>query len=313
MSRKYKPVVNVRPGEVELTPNGIRYSRSRPLVSATKGGGKRGKVQGFSRAAARRFRELLFRCDFHPKGMTVVGVCLTLPREAFPGVGEVIWSQMRTHCKHLPGLVALVWRKELQGNGREHFHAVVWSDDTSSLRTVGALVKTWCRLVAKRCSNPKQTERRMLKAHCKGKAGLFDAVLLPSTGDTSLSKLIDAIPCLSAVDAIGKGVQYLIDHTSRYKRHQAKTTGRVYGVWNRKRLPMLPPEASRYVSLERPEEYATRRLLQRLTRFPMKVRCDFGTKMSRGRRFARGSQIIPSTGIRDAVGRLLESRGVDLT
>lgn len=283
--------VNPSAGSVELTPNGLQFRRTHPVVSKT-GGGKRGKVVGFSRASARRLRETLFRCDFHPKDMGVVGVCLTLPREAAPRVGEVVWKQIRTHLKLMPGLVSLVWRKEIQKNGREHFHIVLWSDSPYSLQTVGRLVRLWCRLVSKRCPHPKSVERRMIWAHCRGNASFFDATpanhssLSTAEREAGFAKLVTYLPCLTLIDSRGQGVRYLIEHSSRHKAYQAKVTGRAWGVWNRKRLPRVPLDASCHARLSQTEDVGLSRFLRKLSRYPIPAPCVFGWKWSRGRRFA---------------------------
>ena len=299
-----------------MTPNGLRFSRPRAVVPKT-GGGKRGKVKGFSRMSARRLRGTLFRCDFHPKDMGVVGVCLTLPPEAEPGVGESVWKQIQTHKDSIPGLVSAVWRKEVQKKGREHYHVVVWSDDPYSLRTVGALVRLWCRLVSKRCPHPNSAERRMVWAHCRSNVSFFDAEpenpssLSTSEREAGFEKLVAYLPCLTLIDSRGQGVRYLIEHSSRHKAYQAKVTGRAWGVWNRKRLPRVPPDASCHARLSRTEEVGLSRFLRKLSRYPIPAPCVFGWKWSRGRRFGGGTHIVPSATTRDAVQRWLGEQGIE--
>lgn len=294
--------VGCRPGGVEFTPNGLKFSRTRrphPL----RGGGRRGKITGFSRAAARRLRETLFRADFRPPGMGVLGVSLTLPREATAGVGEAIFHQIRRHYRRLPGLVAAVWRKEVQEDGFVHYHLVVWSDDTHSLLTAGTLVKSWCRLVSARCPRPDVVERKMLWSHCRGNEALFEET------SRSITELASLIPCLTAVDSQGLGVQYLVAHTSRHKYFQSKTQGRAWGVWNRKLLPQVPPASCQTTMLSQSDEVDLARLLRRMHRYHVDTSCVFGRRLHRGRRFYSGSHIVPSVYRRDAIRRWLAWRG----
>lgn len=289
---------------IDFTPNGLKFSRARRPVPM-RGGGRRGKVTGFSRAAARRLRETLFRADFHPPGMGVLGVCLTLPREATAGVGTLVFERICKHSGRIPGLVAAVWRKEVQRNGRPHFHLVVWGSDSHSLRTVGALVRTWCRLVAARCEHPERVERKMLTAHCAGNETLFDN----TSSALSLAELATFIPCLTPIDPQGRGVNYLIGHGSRQKRFQAGTQGRAWGVWNRKKLPLIPPDASQTGVLNRSDEVALARVLRRLFRYPIPASCVFRRRLHRGRRFDFGSHIIPSITTGETVRRWMTSQG----
>lgn len=308
------------PGGIELTPNGLKFQRTWRAIPMM-GGGKRGTIHGFSRAAARRLKETLFRCDFRAPGMFVVGVCLTLPREAAPGVGETVWKQIHRKQARIPSLVSLVWRKELQMNGREHYHAILWSDDPDTLKSVGTLVRMWCRLVAMRCPQPDRVERRMIWSHCRGNEKSFDVAPPPLSGEDIaaqaqfwreeyLTQLVDSCPCLTPIDGQGRGVRYLIDHASQHKSYQALTTGRAWGIWHRARLPKIPPGASLLSRLTRSEEYALARLLRHLSRYRRSAPCVFGWKWHPGRRFARGSHIIPSALTRDVVRRWLEYYGV---
>ena len=84
-----KPQLKERHSNVELSPNGLSFTRSAILLPPPVNiGGKRGVVEGFSLASARRLRETLFKCDFRPEGMGVLGLCFTLPSEATNEDGE---------------------------------------------------------------------------------------------------------------------------------------------------------------------------------------------------------------------------------
>lgn len=304
LAKIVKPHKIERQACVELAPNGLRFSRSVSYEPVMIGGGKRGKVRGFSLASARRLRELLFKCDFRPRGKGVVGLCFTLPKEAQSQDGEDVFAVMRRHPPE--ELVSLVWRKEVQRNGRVHYHAVVWSSKPNPLPVAGSLLHSWCKLVAKRCSNPQNVEGRMLWAHFRGLEAFCSQDLPAST----VERVCASCPALTAIDSQGQGVRYLIDHSSKHKVYQAKTTGRPWGVWARNRLPILPPGTSIYARLSDKDEVELTRILRRLSRYWVPARCVFGWHWCRGRRFARGSSIVPDAMARDAVRRWLEKRGI---
>lgn len=298
------PIITERPDYVELTPNGIRYTRRYRVEKMRKGGGKRGKVEGFSLASARRLRELLFKCDFRARGKGVVGLCFTLPKEAQSQDGEDVFAVMRRHPPE--ELVSLVWRKEVQRNGRVHYHAVVWSSKPNPLPVAGALLRSWCKLVAKRCSNPQDVEGRMLWTHFRG----FEAFCSQDLPASAVERVCASCPALTPIDSQGQGVRYLIDHSSKHKRHQAKTVGRPWGVWARNRLPLLPPGSTIGSRLSPQEGNELARILRRLSRYWVKAPCVFGWRWCRGRRYVRGASILPDAMARDSVRRWLEQRGI---
>lgn len=113
----------------------------------------------------------------------------------------------------------------------------------------------------------------MLRAHCRGHEDYFEsepaADLPPGSPEREerFGRLMGYLPCLTPVDSHGGGVQYLVMHGSRFKAYQAKTAGRAWGIWNRKKLPLLPPGASQKALLASPEEKALARVLRRLNRY----------------------------------------------
>lgn len=299
------PIITERPASVELTPNGIRFTCS-SVPKTMKGGGKRGKVEGFSLASARRLRELLFRCDFEAAGMGVLGLCFTLPPEASNRDGEDVFVYMRQHPALFPDLASLVWRKEVQLNGREHWHAAIWASNPNPLPVAGALLRTWCKLVAKRCPNSEAVERRMLWTHFRDYEAFCDANL-PAN---AVEHACNAIPAITPIDSNHRGVQYLIDHSSKHKKHQANTTGRPWGVWHRDRLPKIPLAMSTYAVLSKREEWELRRILRRLARYWIHAPCVFGWRWCWGRRFATGAGILAHAMAVPSTRRWLEQRGI---
>lgn len=302
-ARLVKPPLIPSPphGGIELTPNGLQFSRTPSPPLPMKGGGKRGKVEGFSYASARRLRETLFRANFQPAHMSVVGLCLTLPKEAPIGTGEEVFTMMHRNRGQFPDLVSAVWRKEVQRNGREHYHVVLWCKARTAVEVAIHITRSWCRLVAGRVGVD-GVERKMLWTHFRDNDAWMGFLT-----DSQVAKLM---PCTTPIDSQGQGVRYLIDHSSKHKAHQAKTKGRAWGVWNRKGLPLLPPEASVYARLSPREEVEVARILRHLSRYWVRCGCVFGWRWCRGRRFAQGRNIVADAMARDAVRRWLEVRGI---
>lgn len=107
---------------------------SRPLervptakVPTKKGGGKRGRVKGFSRASRRRLLDVLNQIK-RPAVQSALFVTLTYPGE-WPKAWERWKRDIDTFGKRLrrqyPG-VSFVWRLEYQRRGAPHFHLLVF-------------------------------------------------------------------------------------------------------------------------------------------------------------------------------------------
>lgn len=312
LARIVKPTFKDVPGSVELNPNGVRFTRASFSIPPPpmKGGGKRGKVAGFSSASARRLRKTLFECDFRPKGFFVVGACFTLPSAAAAGVGEEVWEQMRRHYRNFDGLRSSVWRKEVQRNGREHYHAVLWFESANPLPAIRAMLRTWCNSVSRRCDDPEAVMRRMIWTHLRGwDETWFEIDSIPAN---AVARIIDSVPMLTLIDTQGRGVQYLVDHSSKHKRYQSETTGRAWGVWGRESLPRLPVDARKRVVLPQHVEIRLVRILRHLSRYWVPdPRAPFGWRWCRGRRFKKGENILPSLSAAVAVQRWLKAEGCE--
>jgi hypothetical protein len=276
-------------------------------------GVKRGKIEGLSYASAKRLRELLFGADFQRKGIRVSGLCLTLPKEAKVGDGEQAFFSMKSNKKlWFPSLVGLVWRKEVQRNGREHYHLILWEKNgTSEPDLRFTMVARWCNVVAgivsrRRPHKEREEVRRMMWwAHTRG-MDLGETDTPPSdVEDESIALFVDRWPAVTPISGPGDGVCYLIDHTSKHKAYQAKTMGRAWGAWCRASLPRL--EHSEVVELSVDEAVKVARVARKLSRYWVKdARCVFGWRWCRGRSFRRGRNVVPSPSKAVAVARYIK-------
>lgn len=278
---------------------------------------KRGEINGFSKAAARRLRDVLLHADYNPQGMAVSGVCLTLPPESEDGDGEAVFGQMNINKRALFGdaLVSLIWRKEVQKNGRVHYHCIVWErvpdnrpdlpaeSRTARKRWAGTLpvllVNAWIRGVCSRIASRMRSAgdtahvarmkvvnagvpKRMTFVH-KGEFEEPDLATAPL--------LYQGWPCITEIDGPGKGVEYLADHNSKHKAYQAQTKGKAWGVWARKSLPLV--EVHREDLSEREGAWMSR-VARRLGRYWVKdSRSPWGWRWAkRCKTFQRGRNAV---------------------
>lgn len=111
---------------------GLRVSVSTPISFRPRsGGGVRGEVVGFSRASARRFRDLLFRYE------CLRGNCYSVTLTIRNALSPIVW---RRNCDvYFRRLVRRgdcgFWRVELQRRGTPHLHCLFWSSNVGLLRS----------------------------------------------------------------------------------------------------------------------------------------------------------------------------------
>jgi hypothetical protein len=248
---KYRVVVNA---------NGISL-QSRWRGNASGGNhGKRGKVEGFSKASARRFRHLLFSVDYSH----AVAVTLTHPimLDGMRGP-EAAFEAIRSNSCRMPWLKSLIWRKEVTRAGMPHYHVVLFPvDDVAPLDAADALIASWIDACLDCWALPKGLEA----VRDKYRADMYEA-----HGKRAV-KVMDG-SCY---------VRYLLDHQSKHKVEQAHTSGRPWGVWNRVALPLVPGLSDDFDSDA--QYWAYSRILRKASRYLIKADCVFGRRHSRGRR-----------------------------
>ena len=263
--------------------------------------GKRGKVKGFSRRSAERLRNFLFTLDYPGlfSGTPCFGLALTCPPWCACSVEEV-FDSISKHKSRCPGLLGLVWRKEVTRKGQPHYHLIVWCD--GSAYTAGWLIKQWCERL-ERCICPARLylSRPDLWNKVKG-LGKPPSAFVGSW----LRSVHEGKRNLRIVTSAA-AVQYLCDHTSKHKRYQALTTGRAWGVWFKDCLPRIPLAG---VDLEQvPDNVLARiqRALRKMSRYWWQDKAaPFGYRWSRGRDYRLlGRHALFRPGAAVAVRRLL--------
>ena len=263
--------------------------------------GKRGKVKGFSRRAAERLRNLLFSLDYPGlfSGTPCFGLALTCPPWCVCSV-EAVFDSISKHKSRCPGLLGLVWRKEVTKKGLPHYHLIVWSDGSGDCRKW--LIEAWCSRLEKhvcpvRLYLPNPQLWQAAKSQGRSASSFVGGWLRYVHGSSRNLTLITS----------ANAVQYLCDHTSKHKRYQAKTEGRAWGVWFKDRLPRIPLAG---VDLEQvPDKVLARiqRALGKMSRYWYKSdKGLFGYRWSRARGFkSMGRHALFRPGAADAVRRLL--------
>lgn len=301
---------------LEFYPNGIRWThvgtltckrQRRPRIVA-----KRGKVKGFSVAAARRLREVLL--THYVPDAQCFNLTLTLGgRIAFkklrmlkgqPGVRgdgcllREYWMQDHIRANWLKGLdtffhamqrafpnSVLVWRVEMQSDhnsGAPHLHTSFWvpfSEDVGNVdegkrdTRTNAIASTVCHLWMRAMSNALYRSGRLLTPETKG---FWEKRAI------DMKELhTDASGHWSAA------FRYMCSHSGKHKESQLGWQGRQWGIVNRKAFVEYKPQA---VELLRFHEVQLKRLFRRM-RFKVveKPGVPFGTKKSPTR--ARGTRV----------------------
>ena len=276
-----------------------------PLLSRPKTFA-RGKVKGFSRHAASRLRNLLFSLDY--PGIFSPAPCFGLALTCPPWVAcsvEEVWRGVSKHQSQCPGLLGLVWRKEVTKKGVPHYHLIIWAKEGQTQKCLHWIVEAWAS--------------RLEKHVCPARLFILQPELWKTTKRLNDPRFVPQVvgQWLRYVHSSGKNltyitsstaVMYLCDHTSKHKAYQAQTTGRAWGVWNKDALPRVPLAG---VDLDRvPCNVLARiqRALGKMSRYWYKSdKGLFGYRWSRARRFgSMGRHALFRPGAALAVRRLLE-------
>lgn len=254
---------------IRYSDNGVQVAR--PPLPRRGGSGsppsKRGKVVGFSLASARRLRRLLWSVDWSGAW----SLCLTVPdlEQASMGLpsAEECWVKLQMSKPSF--LRSLIWRKEVQRNGNSHYHCLLWpAEGIDGLDCCSRLIEQWIEYA----SQPRKF------------AGIVSADDVERLRQLIKKKMAKAHriegkrACCKPCD--GGYRRYLADHQSKHKAYQASTVGRVWGVWQRRALPMVISVAD---TLSNSELLLVARALRKASRYRSPAPCPFGYRFaSRG-------------------------------
>lgn len=251
---------------------------------------KRGSIIGFSAKSSQRLRELLFKVDW--VNYQTFGITLTVPQWSNANATE----EFGKIAKHYPFSYSLIWRKEVQANGKEHYHCIMIGDDlVVLLKESMELIRQWRNAICKHIDKPKFKE-----LHPEKKATQKQA--------RALKDYADSRGALKAIESTSDALGYLCDHTSKHKAYQAQTEGRAWGVIHRKKLPLAIPEDVDLQGLTQRQVSDLLKYSRRMSkkRIPCKTAL-FGYRLSHGRMLAnKGQHVIISQSIAKAFSRLIE-------
>jgi len=205
---------------------------SRPEKS---GGGKRGKIGGFSRSSRRRLREFILFSSF-PEHLEPWAITLTVPGSIIiPSEHRRIF-EVFTHCLRNAQIPA-VWRLEVQERGQPHLHMIVGLRDPGE---VPWLRDAWLRSLRKIGRDP-----------------VFDTFRDELTGARKFAFHADSF------DGSGSWLRYISDHASKASYQEADGFGKHWGIICRSRFVSMP---SIQVDLNSRQYAAVARWLRRLRR-----------------------------------------------
>jgi hypothetical protein len=174
-------------------------SSSIPGEKEGKGGGKRGRIEVFSKESRYRLFRLLHTLEFK----SVTFITLTYPSE-FPTYGKMYKAHLKEYRRRFEkrwGSMQAVWRLEFQERGAPHFHIMY-------LDCPFIPIKEWCALWAD-------------VTHSKDPAHRKNGVDLKIITSSSEQRLIASY--------IGK---YISKVDEREIKQDGKDCGRYWGKWN---------------------------------------------------------------------------------
>lgn len=108
---------------IDLYSDGVRVNGFRLLDKQhNQGGGKRGKIKGWSKSSRRRMREFLLNYRV-PDSLNIANITLTIPGPLLPiEYQQKIWNHFQVKFRRR-GCIG-VWRKETQKRGQIHWHLI---------------------------------------------------------------------------------------------------------------------------------------------------------------------------------------------
>ena len=118
-------------GAISINDNGFLITKPRVIPpDGKKGGGKRGKVEGFSYQSCLRLRKTLLGADYTKP---CFGMAITFESSVLPCMILRRHAQVAKHFYRL-GVDAIIWRLEQTRKGTLHFHLIAWAADEMCAR-----------------------------------------------------------------------------------------------------------------------------------------------------------------------------------
>jgi len=211
-----------------------------------KGGGKRGKIKGWSSASRRRMRKFLLTHRVQ-HSLCTYGVTLTVPGPVDVGASQKAFHQFCVEVQQR-GWCA-VWRVEVQKRGALHWHLLmglpagareavrdVWYRCVGNMGWFAAeLAERTARAVRRLIEEGEWEQGPDYEEDPDGQLWISNRMLLPGSHPHALDVQTDG----------GKGawLRYLQDHATKTKQEQlAVSIGRHWGVVGRDRFVQALPD-----------------------------------------------------------------------
>lgn len=270
------PIIQIRAYDAGAVVKRIMPPAFRPVRS---GGGatgvKRGNVVGFSSHSRARLRGWLVRAQYY--GEQVAGMTLTIPGIALPEESECdrIWHQWHMRANRLG--IAIIWRKEIQQRGADHWHLVCWA----TRQQLDRLRDNWwdCIESLGEYRGPIKMRGEIVEGSASSRMALPGAIEHCVVVDDSISDS-------------SRALRYIADHASKSKQAQSHTKGRPWGIINRSRLPLSTVSEHGVDPLV---ACMFRRLARRLYAYRVKADCVFGSRIehkSNSRLLRKGEHVL---------------------
>jgi len=190
----------------------INYRKTDIATNNTKNEvSKRGVIHGFSCHSRSRLRSVLVDTQSDKQQFSLT---LTVPGDPDADYSRIAFQRFAKMFKGVDA--ALIWRKEVQSRGSEHWHCLLWTEHPYDI------VAFWQKAIWARMS-------------CRG-AHLY-SVKLDKITDCSLWS------------------RYMQEHMSKEKTAQIAQSGRQWGIINRKLLSPAQIEASFNLTKKQWDEY----------------------------------------------------------
>jgi hypothetical protein len=208
---------------------------ARKQARSTRGGGIRGKIKGFSRVSRRNLLRKfasINRAAFRAFKGRLLFVTLTYPTD-YPEDPELCKKDLEAFGKRLErkyGALATFWRMGIQRRGAWHFHLLLFvTPSLGSLKEIRHFIaSTWYKVC--------------------GEVG--EGHLLRGT-------------CVEEIKTWRKATSYVEKYMAKEEAFpEGVETGRIWGVWNKKLLPIKWET----VSISREDAYRIGRWFRRLAK-----------------------------------------------
>lgn len=211
---------------LEVTPEGSLARLRRNGLGSRQGGGRRGAIGDFTKASAKRFKEILSRLD---RSACCIMVTLTVPACEAPGPAEAhaILKRFRRRFEYAFPQAGWAWKREHTRRGVVHYHLLTWGIERRQLRAWAD--RAWSESL--NIANPEVRARGL-------KAGV------------SVSREVD----------LG-GRAYLAKYACKQTTApDGQSWGRYWGLTNRETMPVAPAVE---VPLTRRAWFATLRVMKK--------------------------------------------------